>query len=110
MIDTSILFEPLAIGNITMKNRLAMGPMTRQGSYLDGTPTDLNVEHYREARFRRADHHRRYCSIRNGNRLFVKVRDLHRISIRKVAQEIRGGHCEGGICRPNMLWTVVTIL
>jgi len=48
MTDTAILFEPLQVGDMTIKNRLAMAPMTRQRSYLDGTPTDLNVEHYRQ--------------------------------------------------------------
>src|SRR5690606_3135206 len=48
MTDTSKLFEPLQVGNITINNRLAMAPMTRQRSYLNGTPTDLNVEHYRQ--------------------------------------------------------------
>ena len=44
----SALFTPLRIGDITVKNRLAMAPMTRQRSTLDGVPTDLNVEHYRQ--------------------------------------------------------------
>ena len=42
------LFLPLSIGNITLKNRLAMAPMTRQRSTLDGVPTQLNIEHYRQ--------------------------------------------------------------
>ncbi|MEL7452032.1 MAG: alkene reductase [Pseudomonadota bacterium] len=48
MTDPNVLFSPLQIGNVTIKNRLAMAPMTRQRSYLDGTPTDLNVEYYRQ--------------------------------------------------------------
>lgn len=46
--DTTSLFQPLQIGSITMSNRMAMAPMTRQRSYLDGTPTAVNVEHYRQ--------------------------------------------------------------
>lgn len=42
------LFQPLDVGNIRIRNRLAMAPMTRQRSTLDGVPTDLNVEHYRQ--------------------------------------------------------------
>jgi N-ethylmaleimide reductase len=42
------LFDPIRIGGITLKNRLAMAPMTRQRSTLDGVPTDLNVEYYRQ--------------------------------------------------------------
>ena len=48
MTDPTPLFQPLKVGNITLRNRLAMAPMTRQRSYLDGTPTDLNVEHYKQ--------------------------------------------------------------
>ncbi|MDB5713606.1 MAG: nemA3 [Sphingomonadales bacterium] len=44
----SALFKPLKVGNTTVRNRLAMAPMTRQRSTLDGVPTDLNVEHYRQ--------------------------------------------------------------
>lgn len=42
------MFSPLRVGNITVTNRMAMSPMTRQRSTLDGVPTDLNVEHYRQ--------------------------------------------------------------
>lgn len=42
------LFRPLDIGGTTIRNRLAMAPMTRQRSTLSGVPTDLNVEHYRQ--------------------------------------------------------------
>jgi N-ethylmaleimide reductase len=38
----------MQIGDISIKNRLAMAPMTRQRSTLDGVPTDLNVEYYRQ--------------------------------------------------------------
>jgi N-ethylmaleimide reductase len=44
----SALFEPIDIGGTKIANRLAMAPMTRQRSTLDGVPTDLNVEHYRQ--------------------------------------------------------------
>ncbi len=40
------LFQTIEIGGVTLKNRLAMAPMTRRRSTLDGMPTDLNVEHY----------------------------------------------------------------
>ena len=42
------LFTPMLIGNITLRNRLAMAPMTRQRSTLAGVPTDLNVAYYRQ--------------------------------------------------------------
>ena len=42
------LFQPLQIGNLQLKNRLVMAPMTRNRSGLDGVPTALNVEHYRQ--------------------------------------------------------------
>lgn len=48
MDNISQLFTPLKLGNITVRNRIAMAPLTRQRSYLDGGPTDLNVEYYRQ--------------------------------------------------------------
>ena len=42
------LFQPIEIGGTKLNSRLAMAPMTRQRSTLDGVPTDLNVEHYRQ--------------------------------------------------------------
>lgn len=42
------LFEPMRIGDTVVRNRLAMAPMTRQRSGLDGVPNDLNVEYYRQ--------------------------------------------------------------
>ena len=45
---TDGLFRPLDLGRITIANRVAMAPMTRQRSGLDGVPTDLVVEHYRQ--------------------------------------------------------------
>lgn len=42
------LFTPLQVGDITIANRMAMAPMTRQRSRLDGVPTDINVEYYRQ--------------------------------------------------------------
>ncbi|WP_374648143.1 alkene reductase [Rhizorhabdus sp.] len=42
------LFTPLRVGNVTIANRMAMAPMTRQRSLLDGTPTELNVDYYRQ--------------------------------------------------------------
>lgn len=42
------LFAPLAVGNITVRNRIAMAPCTRQRSYLDGTPTASVAEYYRQ--------------------------------------------------------------
>jgi N-ethylmaleimide reductase len=43
-----ILFEPLRIGNVTLRNRMLLAPLTRQRSHLSGTPSDLNVEYYRQ--------------------------------------------------------------
>ncbi|MFS0736584.1 alkene reductase [Sphingomonas sp. 1P06PA] len=45
---TANLFEPLDLGRVTLPNRIVMAPMTRQRSGLDGVPTDLVVEHYRQ--------------------------------------------------------------
>ncbi|MDB5446084.1 MAG: 12-oxophytodienoate reductase [Phenylobacterium sp.] len=48
MSDAEVLFQPLKVGAITVRNRLAMAPCTRQRAHLDGTPTELMVEYYRQ--------------------------------------------------------------
>lgn len=40
------LFEKVHIGNVTLKNRLAMAPMTRSRALPDGTPRELAVKYY----------------------------------------------------------------
>lgn len=42
----SKLFEPFRIGNIELKNRIGMAPMTRSRALPDGTPSDLAAEYY----------------------------------------------------------------
>jgi len=46
--DASSLFQPLDLGRVTLRNRMAMAPMTRHRSTLQGVPTALNVEHYEQ--------------------------------------------------------------
>ena len=43
-----VLFQPLKVGDITARNRMAMAPCTRQRAHVDGTPTALMVEYYRQ--------------------------------------------------------------
>jgi len=40
------LWEPVTIGQLTLKNRLAMAPMTRGRSTPEGVPTKLNATYY----------------------------------------------------------------
>lgn len=40
------LFRPLAVGALTLPNRLVMAPMTRGRAEPDGTPTELIASHY----------------------------------------------------------------
>ncbi|MGI8351119.1 alkene reductase [Niallia circulans] len=40
------LFESVKIGNIELKNRLGMAPMTRSRALPDGSPSDLAAEYY----------------------------------------------------------------
>ncbi len=47
-IETGELFQPLDIGRTKIRNRMVMAPMTRHRSTLDGVPTELNVEYYRQ--------------------------------------------------------------
>lgn len=40
------LWEPVSLGRLTLPNRLAMAPMTRDRSTPSGAPTDLNARYY----------------------------------------------------------------
>ncbi|ARW46291.1 Artemisinic aldehyde Delta(11(13)) reductase (plasmid) [Bacillus licheniformis] len=42
----SRLFEKVRIGNIDLKNRIGMAPMTKNRALPDGTPSDLVAEYY----------------------------------------------------------------
>jgi 2,4-dienoyl-CoA reductase-like NADH-dependent reductase (Old Yellow Enzyme family) len=44
--NREILFEPLAIGSMTLPNRIVMAPMTRALAQ-DGVPDDINANYYR---------------------------------------------------------------
>ncbi|KAL2108299.1 hypothetical protein VUR80DRAFT_3981 [Thermomyces stellatus] len=44
--DQSRLFKPLKIGNIEVKHRIGMAPLTRLRATADGVPTPLMKEHY----------------------------------------------------------------
>lgn len=43
-----VLFEPLRVGNVTLRNRMVLAPLTRQRSNLTGVPSDLNVTYYQQ--------------------------------------------------------------
>ena len=40
------LFSPIKLGPLTLRNRIAMAPLTRQMAEPDGTPTDEMVAYY----------------------------------------------------------------
>ncbi|CAL8895964.1 alkene reductase [Kocuria varians] len=40
------LFDPMTVGAVHVKNRVAMAPLTRMRSDEDGVPKDMNVEYY----------------------------------------------------------------
>ena len=42
------LFSPVALGDLSLANRVVMAPLTRMRSGADGVPGDLVVEHYRQ--------------------------------------------------------------
>ncbi|KAH8552880.1 hypothetical protein BGW37DRAFT_527597 [Umbelopsis sp. PMI_123] len=44
----SKLFNPLRVGNVTIKHRVVLAPMTRARNSMDHVPTDLVVEYYRQ--------------------------------------------------------------
>lgn len=41
-----LLFTPLALGDLTLPNRIIMAPLTRSRANDDGTPTDMMIEYY----------------------------------------------------------------
>jgi N-ethylmaleimide reductase len=47
--DAGILFQPVTLpGGLELRNRIAMLAMTRTRAEVDGTPSELMVEHYRQ--------------------------------------------------------------
>ena len=45
--DASVLFQPLKVGDVEIKNRIVMAPLTRnRASHDNDAPNDLNVEYY----------------------------------------------------------------
>lgn len=44
----SIIWNEFSLGNIKLKHRLALSPMTRLRALEDGTPSDLTVEFYKQ--------------------------------------------------------------
>ena len=48
MSDTSSLHEEVPMGDLTLKNRVLMAPLTRNRANADGTPKDLAIEYYRQ--------------------------------------------------------------
>jgi 2,4-dienoyl-CoA reductase-like NADH-dependent reductase (Old Yellow Enzyme family) len=42
------LFSPVALGDLSLANRVVMAPLTRMRSGAEGVPGDLVVEHYRQ--------------------------------------------------------------
>ena len=47
MKDPQKLFEPVSLGNLSLPNRIAMAPMTRNASP-NNIPNDANIEYYRK--------------------------------------------------------------
>ena len=47
--DASVLFQPLAVGDIEIANRIVMAPLTRnRASHDNDAPNDLHVEYYEQ--------------------------------------------------------------
>ena len=42
------LFTPVTLGNLTLKNRIVMAPMTRNRAAEGNVPQAMNVEYYRQ--------------------------------------------------------------
>lgn len=48
MSDIDILFTSAKLGDIEVNNRLAMAPCSRHRAHMDGTPTDMMADYYRQ--------------------------------------------------------------
>jgi 2,4-dienoyl-CoA reductase-like NADH-dependent reductase (Old Yellow Enzyme family) len=48
MSSTSVLFEPLQLGAITLRNRVTMSALTRSRSVPTNVPNEVNEEYYRQ--------------------------------------------------------------
>ena len=44
--STSKLFSPIKVGDITLKHRVVLAPLTRYRNTIEHVPTDLSVEYY----------------------------------------------------------------
>jgi 2,4-dienoyl-CoA reductase-like NADH-dependent reductase (Old Yellow Enzyme family) len=42
------LFEPYKLGELTLRNRIVMAPLTRNRASVGDVPNDLMVEYYRQ--------------------------------------------------------------
>ncbi len=51
--------SPYKLGNLPLKNRIVMAPMTRSRA-IGNIPNKLMAEYYQTTRLSRIDHHRRY--------------------------------------------------
>ena len=45
---TPALFSPIKVGDVTLANRVVLGPQTRMRADADNVPTDLLVEFYQQ--------------------------------------------------------------
>ncbi|KAG2202026.1 uncharacterized protein EV154DRAFT_603237 [Mucor mucedo] len=48
MSTTRALFSPIKVGNNNLQHRVVLAPLTRLRADLDGVPTDLQVEYYKQ--------------------------------------------------------------
>jgi len=46
--NNNTLFDPIALGNLNLKNRIVMAPMTRNRAAAGGVPQAMNTEYYRQ--------------------------------------------------------------
>jgi N-ethylmaleimide reductase len=96
MTDADVLFQPLKLGEITVRNRLAMAPCTRQRAHVDGTPTEIMVEYYRQRAGAGVLITEGIAPAANGTGYFFMpglFTDAHQEGWRKVTEAV---HAEGG--------------
>ena len=72
------LFDPIAIGDLQLPNRIVMAPLTRCRAEPGRVPDALMAEYYAPARQRRPDHQRSHLGHADGRRLSRHPRHLVR--------------------------------
>ena len=93
---TPDLFTPIALGPLTLPNRIAMAPLTRSRAAAGNVPTQLNALLLCAARERRADHLGSDASGARGPGLYLDARHPQRRAVQGWRCVTGAVHVAGG--------------